>query len=97
MDAHRRGRPRAKARVRRERSADLPRPAALARVVPFLAPRPRAHEPREGGCLKCGSTFVAREPAFVHCRHCGSLTRIPGSSLLEQELFEIRSGLRLAS
>jgi hypothetical protein len=37
------------------------------------------------------------EPAFLHCLYCGSLTRIAGGSLLAQELFEIRSGLRLAS
>ena len=49
------------------------------------------------GCAKCGSLFVAREPAFLHCRYCGSLSRIPTGSLLEQELFELRSGLRLAS
>jgi hypothetical protein len=49
------------------------------------------------GCVKCGSVFVVREPAFVHCRYCGNMARIPSGSLLEQELFELRSGLRLAS
>ncbi len=48
-------------------------------------------------CGKCGSTFIAYEPAFVHCYCCGNLARIAGASLLAQELFERRSGLRLAS
>jgi len=51
----------------------------------------------DAGCAKCGSLFIAREPAFVHCRYCGSMRRITSGSLLEQELFELRSGLRLAS
>jgi hypothetical protein len=49
------------------------------------------------GCIKCGSLFVEIEPAFVHCRYCGSLSRIRGTSLLAQEEYEMRSGLRLAS
>ena len=49
------------------------------------------------GCVKCGSTFIEIEPAFVHCRYCGSLYRIRGTSLLAQEEYEMRSGLRLAS
>jgi len=48
-------------------------------------------------CVKCGSTFIGYEPAFVHCFYCGNMARIAGGSLLAQELFEIRSGLRLAS
>jgi len=48
-------------------------------------------------CEKCGSTFVAREPAFVHCRYCGKMARLADASLLDQELFELRSGLRIAS
>jgi hypothetical protein len=50
-----------------------------------------------GGCHKCGSHFLEIEPAFVHCRYCGSLSRIRGASLLAQEEYELRSGLRLAS
>ena len=50
-----------------------------------------------GGCVKCGSLFIEIEPAFVHCRYCGSLYRIRGASLLAQEEYEMRSGLRLAS
>ena len=47
-------------------------------------------------CPKCRSTFVGLEPAFVHCRCCGAMARIAKASLLDQELFELRSGLRLA-
>jgi hypothetical protein len=47
-------------------------------------------------CPKCRSSFVGREPAFVHCRCCGAMARIATGSLLAQELFELRSGLRLA-
>jgi hypothetical protein len=47
-------------------------------------------------CPKCRSTFVGQEPAFVHCRCCGAMARIATGSLLAQELFELRSGLRLA-
>jgi hypothetical protein len=71
------------------------RPPAL--VLPF---RPRPAEPPTDGrprCVKCGSTFVDLEPAFLHCRYCGSMTRIPAGSLADQEVFELRSGLRLAS
>lgn len=50
-----------------------------------------------GGCIKCGSFFIEVEPAFVHCRYCGNLARIRGASLLAQEEYELRSGLRLAS
>ncbi len=50
-----------------------------------------------GGCHKCGSRFLEIEPMFVHCRYCGSLSRIRGASLLAQEEWEMRSGMRLAS
>ncbi len=69
-----------------------------AHVVVFRSRRNAAHAAMPGnGCVKCGSVFVVREPAFVHCRYCGNMARIPSGSLLEQELFELRSGLRLAS
>ncbi len=48
-------------------------------------------------CIKCGSTFVRREPVFIHCHYCGKMARIANASLGEQELFELRAGLRLAS
>jgi hypothetical protein len=87
------------------RTSEVPRPSGR---DPALPPRlvrlpVRPARPREVGddradrCLKCSSSFVVREPAFLHCRYCGSMTRIQTGSLLEQELFELRSGLRLAS
>lgn len=51
---------------------------------------------RPDHCPKCGSTFMCHEPAFVHCRYCGKMARVANASLVDQELFEIRSGLRLA-
>jgi hypothetical protein len=48
-------------------------------------------------CVKCGSTFIVREPAFIHCHYCGNMARIANASLGAQELFELRLGLRLAS
>jgi hypothetical protein len=48
-------------------------------------------------CGKCGSTFIVREPAFIHCHYCGSMARIANASLGAQDLFELRLGLRLAS
>jgi hypothetical protein len=48
-------------------------------------------------CVKCDSGFIVREPAFIHCRYCGNMARVPTGSLLDQEEFELRSGLRLAS
>jgi hypothetical protein len=67
-------------------------------VVPFRH-RPNGTLPARdpSRCTKCGSGFVEREPAFVHCRYCGSLDRIVEGSLADQELYELRSGLRLAS
>ena len=47
-------------------------------------------------CVKCNSTFVGREPAFIHCYYCGKMARIANASLLAQEEFEMRSGLRIA-
>jgi hypothetical protein len=48
-------------------------------------------------CVKCGSTFIIHEPAFIHCHYCGNMARIANASLGAQELFELRLGLRLAS
>ena len=47
-------------------------------------------------CVKCNSTFIGREPAFIHCFYCGKMARIANASLLAQEEFEMRSGLRIA-
>jgi len=48
-------------------------------------------------CPKCASTFVVREPAFLHCRYCGAMARLANGPLAAQELYELRSGLRIAS
>jgi hypothetical protein len=71
----------------------------IVRLVPRrLLERVALAQAGEGeGCVKCGSLFIEVEPAFVHCRYCGSLSRIRGASLLAQEEYEMRSGLRLAS
>lgn len=81
-----------------------PRPSAVRVKIVRLVPRrllervTRAQAGQgAGGCVKCGSLFLEIEPAFVHCRYCGSLSRIRGASLLAQEEYEMRSGLRLAS
>ena len=74
--------------------------AKIVRLVPrrllerVARPQP---SPSAGGCVKCGSLFLEIEPAFIHCRYCGSLSRIRGASLLAQEEYEMRSGLRMAS
>jgi hypothetical protein len=57
----------------------------------------RVNRANGGGCIKCGSQFIEVEPAFVHCRYCGNMSRIRGASLLAQEEWELRSGMRLAS
>ncbi len=80
--------------------ATTPRPPRrTARVVRL--PVRRVEERRAPApalaCPRCASLFIVVEPAFVHCRYCGGMTRIHAGSLLEQELFELRSGLRLAS
>lgn len=64
---------------------------ALARAARTFLAEPAAR------CSKCDSTLVKREPAFIHCRHCGKLARIANVSLEAQELYELRSGLRIAS
>ena len=70
----------------------------IVRLVPRgLLERVTQPSPSAGGCVKCGSLFLEIEPAFIHCRYCGSLSRIRGASLLAQEEYEMRSGLRLAS
>jgi hypothetical protein len=48
-------------------------------------------------CVKCHSTFIGHEPAFIHCYYCGKMARIANASLLVQEEFEMRSGMRAAS
>jgi hypothetical protein len=72
---------------------------APALVIPFPPRWERGDAPSDGRprCARCGSAWVDLEPAFLHCRYCGTMTRIPAGSLADQELFELRSGLRLAS
>jgi hypothetical protein len=49
---------------------------------------------RVSACTKCSSTFVQHEPAFVHCRFCGNMMRVAGAAVMEQDTYEMRSGLR---
>jgi hypothetical protein len=84
----------------RKRAPEPPEPPRIVRFVPRrLLERVARAQAGEGGggCHKCGSLFIEIEPAFVHCRYCGSLSRIRGASLLAQEEWETRSGMRLAS
>ena len=83
----------------RKAKAGVPGETRVTRLTPehFLAAAAKRflHE-RPDRCGKCGSTFMYHEPAFVHCRYCGKIARLANASLTDQELFEIRSGLRLA-
>lgn len=84
--------------MRKRRATYEPNLDRVVALLPSLSPQDRVLAALAANrCAKCRSTFVAREPAFLHCRYCGAMTRIPDSSLLDQELFELRSGLRLAS
>lgn len=75
----------------------------VAKVVPLTPERMleraarRFLTERTPTCPKCGSAFVDHEPAFIHCRYCGTIMRIANRSLAAQEEFELRSGLRVAS
>jgi hypothetical protein len=76
--------------------------AAAQTTAQVVSLRPRLDAARLAGapvdrCVKCDSGFIVREPAFIHCRYCGNMARVPTGSLLDQEEFELRSGLRLAS
>ena len=93
---------RAVERLRRAIAVDAT-PRGPARVVSLLEPdlvleraaRRFLAQPLDR-CVKCNSTFVGREPAFIHCFYCGTMARIANASLLAQEEFEMRSGLRIA-
>jgi hypothetical protein len=79
------------------------KPAAPSRQVVHVTPQrfldsasKRFLRGRPVACSKCGSTYIRHEPAFVHCRLCGKIARVADAPLGEQELYELRSGLRLA-
>ncbi len=90
---------------RKTRHGPAPRPAAavVLHALPLTPDRVLERASRKfladhgDACVKCGSTFIDREPAFVHCRYCGAMARVANASLGLQEEFELRSGLRLAS
>lgn len=87
--------------ARKTRAGEQPlEPHELQAKIVKLTPRrllERVNRAHGGGCIKCGSQFIEVEPAFVHCRYCGNMSRIRGASLLAQEEWELRSGMRLAS
>lgn len=92
------------ARNARRETAPAPKSEpAKAQVLPITAERflesaaRRFPAERPDRCSKCGSTFIKHEPAFVHCRYCGKIARLANASLVDQETFELRSGLRIAS
>lgn len=87
------------------KAAPLPAaPTGPARVVSLLDPeivlerttRRFLAQPTDR-CVKCHSTFIGHEPAFIHCYYCGKMARIANASLFLQEEFEMRSGMRAAS
>jgi hypothetical protein len=73
----------------------MPAPRSGARVVSLLDPELVLE--RAARCVKCHSTFIGHEPAFIHCYYCGKMARIANASLFLQEEFEMRSGMRAAS
>jgi hypothetical protein len=83
--------------------ADVPRRPPAPKVVLLTPERVLERASRQflaertSACVKCGSTFIDHEPAFIHCRYCGAIARLAHRSLAAQEEFELRSGLRVAS
>lgn len=82
-------------RAARKGAAPAPARAKIVRLVPrrLLERVVRAQGGKSktgGGCIKCGSMFIAIEPAFIHCKYCGNMSRIRGASLLAQEEWEMR-------
>jgi hypothetical protein len=104
--AKRRRKPRGvKTHAAKPHRAQPPAPGSRGRVLPLTltpermlerATRRFLKQPTDA-CVKCGSTFIVQEPAFIHCHYCGAMFRIANASLGAQELFELRLGLRLAS
>ena len=79
-------------------------PKAAARVVSLLDPEHVLERAAKrflaapiDRCVKCHSTFIGHEPAFIHCYYCGKMARIANASLFLQEEFEMRSCMRVAS
>ena len=86
--------------ARKSRAGEPLEPHEVQAKIVKLTPRrllERVNRANGGGCIKCGSQFIEVEPAFVHCRYCGNMSRVRGASLLAQEEWELRSGMRLAS
>ena len=92
---------RSKARLAAKKRVPAPPPyrrSSDGRVIFLRPPATTKHvDAPSDACVKCASTFISYEPAFIHCHYCGNMARIAGGSLLAQELWEIRSGFRLAS
>ena len=97
-----------RASARRKAAAPAPPPRATAvkrgRVVSLLDPDLMLERAAKrflvhpiDRCVKCHSTFIGHEPAFIHCYYCGKMARIANASLFLQEEFEMRSGMRAAS
>ncbi len=75
-------------------------PAEVIRLTPehtLQRTAKRFLPPPQARCPKWDSTYGGWEPAFIHCHLCGKLARIADAPLELQELWEIRSGLRIAS
>jgi hypothetical protein len=72
------------------------KPAPMGQLVRFSAAKSVAAKDADR-CPKCKSGFIEREPAFLHCKYCGNMARIVDGSLMDQDVFERRSGLRIAS
>jgi hypothetical protein len=88
------------AKVRKTKVKALPAPGTVIRLTAEHALQRTAKRFIAGSptrCPKCDSTYIGREPAFIHCRLCGKLARIADAPLDLQELWELRSGLRIAS
>jgi len=71
-------------------------PAVMGQLVRFSAAKSVVGRDADR-CPKCKSVFVEREPAFLHCKYCGNMARIVDGSLMDQDIHERRSGLRIAS
>jgi hypothetical protein len=71
-------------------------PAAMGQLVRFAPARSVVTRDTDR-CPKCKSVFIEREPAFLHCKYCGNMARIVDGSLMDQDVHERRSGLRIAS